>query len=96
MAVVGCTATMDNGQVKLGIWPSAHVCSEGAQAEGLTGLDATVAAAETLTATFSPGQSLTELLAGGAIPTCAVALGEAVAKGGRSHFRSIAACSIRR
>ena len=95
-AVVGCTATMDNGQVKLGIWPSAHVCSQGVQAEGLTGLDATTVAAETLTATFSPGQGLTDLLGGGAIPTCAVALGEAVAKGGRSHFRSIDACSIRR
>ena len=86
VAVISCNARMENGQVKLGIWPSAHVCPQGAQAEGLEGLDATTVAADTLTATFSPGQGLTDLLGGGAIPTCAVALGDAVAKGGADRI----------
>ena len=87
VAVVGCSATMENGQVRLGIWPSAHVCADGAQAEGLRDLDASGVAAETLTAIFSPGLGLSEWVAGGALPTCAVALGEAVAKGAPIAFQ---------
>ena len=79
--VVGCTATVENVQVKLSIWPSAHVCADGSQAESLTGLDASAAAGKTLTATFSPGGGFAELASEPALPTCAVALGDAVARG---------------
>ena len=93
VAVVGCTATMDNGQVKLSIWPSAHVCTDGAQAAGLTGLDASAASAETLTATFSPGQDLAELLAGGLPPRPVLwRWVRQLRRGRRSHSRSNAAC----
>ena len=54
VAVMGCNATKDNGQVKLSIWPSAHMCAEGAQVETLTGLDESTVATETLTTTFTP------------------------------------------
>ena len=81
VAVVGCNATKDNGQIKLSIWPSAHVCAGGAQVESLTGFDASTVATEIFTATFTPGLDLAPLVAEGALPTCDVALGEAVAQG---------------
>ena len=87
IAVVGCTATVENGEVKLSIWPTAHVCTEGAQAAQLKSMDASAVDAQTLTATFSPGANLAELVAEGALPTCAVALAEAVAKGAPVAFQ---------
>ena len=37
VAIVGCNATLDSsGQVKLNIWPGAHVCATGVQVQSLT------------------------------------------------------------
>ena len=87
VSVVGCSATQEHGQVKLSIWPSAHVCSQGDQVETLTDLDASTVSTQTLTATFTPGLDLAALVADGALPTCAVALGEAVARGAPVAFQ---------
>ena len=50
-------------------------------------MNASAVEARTLTATFSPGFNLGELVAEGALPTCAVALGAAVAKGAPVAFQ---------
>ena len=78
MAIIGCSATKEGNEVKLNIWPGAHVSTDGEQAQSLTSLDATGLATERLTATFTPGQDLEPLVAGEAHPTCAAALADAV------------------
>ena len=54
-AVVGCSAALENNEVKVTLWPGAHVCITGEQARSLTNLDATGADAEVPTATFTGG-----------------------------------------
>ena len=40
VAVVGCSATVVEAEVKLNVWPGAHISTTGAQAQSLTSLDA--------------------------------------------------------
>ena len=56
VAILGCNATKEKDEVKLNIWPGAHVTTDGDQAQSLTSFDPTGLATETLTATFSPGK----------------------------------------
>jgi hypothetical protein len=78
VAIVGCTAMKEKDEVKVNIWPGAHVSTDGEQAQSLTSLDTTGLATETLTATFTPGQDLAPLAEGEAHPTCAKALADAI------------------
>jgi hypothetical protein len=80
VAILGCSATKENDTVKLNIWPGAHMCTGGEQAQSLTSLDTTGLATETLTPTFSPGEDLVSLVKGAAHPTCAKALADAIAQ----------------
>ena len=77
-AVVGCSATVAEAEVKLNIWPGAHICTIGAQAQSLTSLDASTLQTETLTATFTPGLNVLATMEEVAHPTCAAALADAV------------------
>ena len=54
VAVVGCTATVAEAEVKLNIWPGVHICPTGGQAQPLTSLDVSTLHTQTLTATFTP------------------------------------------
>ena len=54
VAVLGCSAALENGEVKINIWPGAHISTVGAQAQSLTSLDATSLSAEVLTAQWVP------------------------------------------
>ena len=87
VAIVGCNATKEKDEVKLNIWPGAHVSTDGEQAQSLTSLDTTGLATATLTATFSPGQDLASLAAGEAHPTCAKALTDAIGQGDPKVFQ---------
>ena len=78
VAVVGCNATVAEAEVKLNIWPGAHICTIGAQAQSLTSLDASTLHTETLTATFTPGLNVLATMEEVAHPTCAAALADAV------------------
>ena len=78
VAIVGCSATKEKDEVKLNIWPAAHVTTDGEQAQSLTSLDTAGLATQTLTATFTPGQDLAPLAEGDAHPTCAMALADAI------------------
>ena len=78
VVIIGCNATKENNEVKLNIWPAAHVTTDGEQAQSLTGLDTTGLVSETLTATFTPGEDLVDLVGGEAHPTCAMALADAI------------------
>ena len=78
VVIIGCNATKENDEVKLNIWPAAHVSTDGEQAQSLTRLDTTGLATETLTASFTPGQDLAPLAEGEAHPTCAKALADAI------------------
>ena len=80
VALLGCSAAVENNEVKINMWPGTHICTTGEQAQSLTSLEATNAQAEVLTATFTPGQSLMTLVEEDAHPTCATALADAVAK----------------
>ena len=75
--VLGCNATIQDGEVKLNIWPGAHVFSSGEQAQSLTRLNTDTLATQTLTAKFTPGASLKSFVSEDAQPTCAVALADA-------------------
>ena len=77
VVVIGCSATKADSELKLSIWPSVHISTSGAQAEALTGLDATKLQTLTLTATFNPGQSVQASMEDVAFPTCAAALADA-------------------
>ena len=87
VAVPGCSAALENGEVKINVWPGAHVCTSGEQAQSLTSLDTTGASAEVLTATFTPGRSLAALVDAAAHPTCAAALADAVVKSDAITFQ---------
>ena len=87
VAVLGCSAALENGEVKINVWPGAHVCTSGEQAQSLTSLDTTGASAEVLTATFTPGRSLAALVDAAAHPTCAAALADAVVKSDAITFQ---------
>ena len=81
VAVLGCSAALENGDVKINIWPGAHISTVGAQAQSLTSLDATSLSAEVLTAQWVPssGAGLASVMDAKAHSTCAVALGDAIA-----------------
>ena len=87
VAIIGCNATKEKDEVKLNIWPAAHVTNAGEQAQSLTSLDATGLVTETLTATFTPGQDLELLASGEAHPTCAKALADAVGQAEAKVFQ---------
>lgn len=78
VAVVGATATKEEAEVKVNIWPGAHVSTTGEQAQSLTSQD--VLEGTLLTATFTPGRDVASQLAPEAHPTCAVALADSAAK----------------
>ena len=87
VAILGCSATKENADVKLNIWPGAHVSTAGEQAQSLTSLDTNGLAMDTLTATFTPGQGLALLVEGEACPTCAKALSDAVGQADAKVFQ---------
>ena len=58
VAVVGCSATVVDNEVKLNMWPNVHICTTGTQAQSLTSLDVSTLPVQTLTATFAPGQDV--------------------------------------
>jgi hypothetical protein len=75
VTLIGVTATRDNGEVKLNLWPSAHVIIID-PAQSLTSLDASGLVGEELkllTAQFTPTSAPIDT-AGDAYPTCAAAL----------------------
>ena len=75
--VLGCNATVQDGEVKLNIWPGAHISTSGEQAQSLTRLNTDSLTTQTLTATFSPGESVAQCMSEDAQPTCAAALADA-------------------
>ena len=77
VAIIGCTATKLKDEVKLNIWPDAHVS---------TGL-----VTETLTAAFNPGQDLASLAEGEARPICAEVLADAIDQSGTKVVQIIRA-----
>lgn len=78
VAVIGCSATVAEAEVKLNIWPGAHISTTGAKAQSLTSLDASTLHTQTLTATFTPGRDILATMEEVAHPTCAAALADAV------------------
>ena len=78
VVVTGCNAQIQDGEVKLSIWPGAHISVTGEQAQSLTDLNFDSLTVQTLTATFSAGDSLATCISEEAQPTCAVALGDAM------------------
>ena len=59
VVVVGCNATTtDTGEVKLNIWHGAHITTASEQAQSLTRLETETLTTETLTAAYSPNESL--------------------------------------
>ena len=72
LTLVGVTATRDNGEVKLNLWPSAHVIII-EPAQSLTSLDASGEELKLLTAQFVPTSAPINTV-GDAYPTCAAAL----------------------
>ncbi len=74
---VGSTATRDGSEVKMNLWPAAHVLRGGDRAQSLTGLDASTLEMELLTATLVPTQTSIDVNKA-AHPSCAAALAEAV------------------
>ena len=78
VVVVGCSAQKQDAELKLSIWPSAHISTAGDQAAALTALDAKTLDTQMLTATFTPGQNVQATMEDNAFPTCAAALSDAV------------------
>ena len=87
VAVLGCSAALEDNEVKINVWPGAHVCTSGEQAQSLTSLDSIGESAEVLTATFTPGRGLAAIVDTEAHPTCAAALADAVAKSDSITFQ---------
>ena len=85
VAVVGATATKEEAEVKVNIWPGAHVSTTGEQAQSLTSQH--VLQGTLLTPTFTPGRGVANQLAHEAHPTCAVALADSSAKTGPITFQ---------
>ena len=77
VAVLGGNSQLVDGKVKLNIWPGTHICTSGEQAQTLTRLDTSTLTIRTLTAKFTPLESLAECMSEEAQPTCAVALADA-------------------
>ena len=75
--VLGCNATVQDGEVKLNIWPGAHISTSGEQAQSLARLNADSLTTQTLTATFTAGESLATCMSEDAQPTRAQALADA-------------------
>ena len=74
---VGVTATREKGEVKLNLWPSAHVLRGGDPAQSLTSLDASsLQQVVLLTATFVPSHAPIDVDKD-AHPACAAALAAA-------------------
>merc|ERR1712197_174047 len=81
VAVVGCSASLEGGEVKVNIWPGAHICTTGDQAQSLTGVDPSQVTERVLTAQFAPvGRGIEECMRDAAHPTCAAALADAFAR----------------
>ena len=73
---VGSNATRDGSEVKMNLWPAAHVLRGGGRAQSLTGLGASTLPMEMLTATFVPTRTPIDVNKD-AHPSCAAALAEA-------------------
>ena len=81
VAVVGCSASLEGGEVKVNIWPSAHICTTGGQAQSLTSVDPSQVTERVLTAQFTPvGRAMEECMQDDAHLTCAAALADASAR----------------
>ena len=87
VVVLGSNAVKELADVKLNIWPSAHVSTDGEQAQSLTSLNIENLETKMLTATFTPGQDLGELVAGEAHPTCCKALADAIGQSDAKVFQ---------
>ena len=87
VVIVGCNALKEQDEVKLHIWPSAHLSTLGHQAQTLSSFDDTKVEKRLLTATFTPGQDLESLVEGEAHPTCAAALADAVGQASPITFQ---------
>jgi hypothetical protein len=83
---IGSIATREGGEVKLSLWPDAHVLRGGDRAQSLTGLDPASLTVQLLTATFTPTHNPIDVN-GDAHPSCAAALAEAVACSGDKVFQ---------
>ena len=82
VAVAGCSAALESDEVNRNVWPGAHFCTTGVQAQSLTSLDATGVTPEVLTSIFAPGRGLSAIVEAEAPPACAAALAGAAAKPG--------------
>ena len=80
VAIIGCSATKENKEIKLNIWPSAIMITDGDHVQSLPNLDTTGMQTEILRATFTPGADLGPLVEQPATPTCAKALADAVSQ----------------
>ena len=88
VVVVGCSASLEGGEVKVNIWPGAHICTTGDQAQSLTGVDPSQVTERVLTAQFAPvGRGMEECMHDAAHPTCAAALADAFARAGAITFQ---------
>ena len=76
--MLGCSAMLESGEVKINVRPGAHICTSGGQVQSLTNLDTNAASAEVLTSSFSPGKGLAAVVDETAHFTCAAALADAV------------------
>ena len=74
--VLGCNATVQDGEVKLNIWPGAHISTSGEQAQFLTRLNTSGAHSYPLLARTYP-LLWRKCVSEDAQPTCAVALADA-------------------
>ena len=72
--------------MKLNLWPDAHVLRGGDRAQSLTSLDPASLSVQLLTATFTPAHTPIDV-DGGAHPSCAAALAEAVGCSGDKVFQ---------
>ena len=59
---LGCNATVQDGEVRLNIWPGAHISTSGEQAQSLARLNADSLTTQTLTATTSPVEGVATLM----------------------------------
>mgnify|MGYP000028518462 FL=1 len=84
---VGSSATREGSEVKLNLWPSAHVLRGGTPAQSLTSLDASTLQVKLLTATFVPTHASIDVVDKDAHPSCAAALAEAVGCDGDNIFQ---------
>ena len=78
IAVVGCCATLAEAEIKLNVWPDAHICTTGIQTQSLASLDASTLRIQSLTATFTPRNDVFASMEEFAHPTCVAAPADAV------------------